>query len=128
MNDLIKRTEILDPRVCKGIECRECPFSRGPMCTLRHYILNIAPSADEEFTGNERKELTMEEKKTKKTNDSYRELSKRYAELLLEVSHLNKEIARLNDRLMVLEYRDKQIQSERLQELYKLRKEENNEG
>lgn len=46
MDQYIRRKEILDPKVCKGIECKDCPFAEGPLCRIRSYILHIAPSAD----------------------------------------------------------------------------------
>lgn len=46
MSQYIKRKEILNREVCKGIECQDCPFAEGPECRLRKYILHTAPSAN----------------------------------------------------------------------------------
>ena len=45
MTDYIKRKEAIEG-VCKGIECQDCPFARGPLCMLRTYLLHTVPSAD----------------------------------------------------------------------------------
>ncbi len=49
----IKRYEVLDYRVCEGIECKKCPFKNGSQCRLRKYFLEEAPSAINEILGGE---------------------------------------------------------------------------
>ena len=51
MNQYIKREEILDSEVCKGIKCKDCPFAEEPENPMESIKVPKMPTAIQPING-----------------------------------------------------------------------------